>query len=158
MPQVDLLGKWCPHPPPHMMFSCPKRNLFPSLLWCFRVQKETFSPSYYASKPKKRQGLRTRRKLQDTFLTPSTTPSALDSTNSSHPLVARFSLLHKCKHYKISSHPANVIEYSLFVTLGKYSHLTMIRKLAVTQNLSLGCSLQLSGGYSMTVDGCDDFL
>ena len=152
MPEVDLLGKWCPHPPPHMMFSCPKRNVFP-LLWCFRVQKETFSPSYYASKPKKRQGFRTRRKIQDTFLTPSPTPSALDSTNSSHPLVARFSLLQNWKHYKISSHPANVIEYSLFVTLGKDSHPTMIRKLA-----SLGCSLQLSGGYSMTVDGCDDFL
>ena len=137
--------------------SCPKRNIFP-LLWCFHFQKETFSPSYYTSKSKKRQGFRTRRTFQDTFLTPSPTPSALNSTNSSHPLVTRFSLLQNCKHYKKSSHPANVIEYSLFVTLGKDSHPTMIRKLAVTQNLSVCCSLQLSCGHSMTVKGCDDFL
>ena len=34
-------------------------------------------------------------------------------TNSSHPSVARFSLLQNCNHYKKSSQPSTVIEHSL---------------------------------------------
>ena len=144
MPQVDSLGKWCPPPPPPMMLSYPKRNILPLLIY-FQAQKET--KISYPSKNSRHL--------------PYPIPDAIGiklKTKSLHPLVARFSLLQNCKHYKKSSHPANVIEYSLFVTLGKDSNPPIKRKPAVTQNLSLCCSLHFSGGYSMTVDGCDDFL
>ena len=84
------------------------------LLWCFHVQNETFSPSYYASKHKKRQGFRTRRKISDTFLTQSPTPSAFESKQTLHIHQSPDFLSFKSANItKISSHPSTVIECSI---------------------------------------------
>ena len=85
------------HPP--MMLSCVKRNILPLLLR-FQTQKET-RISYPSNNSRH---------------LPYSIPDAIGikhKTNSSHPSVARFSLLQNCNHYKKSSQPATVIEHSL---------------------------------------------
>ena len=82
-----------------MMLSFPKRNILPLLLR-FQTQKET-RISYPSNNSRH---------------LPYSIPDAIGikhKTNSSHPSVARFSLLQNCNHYKKSSQPSTVIEHSL---------------------------------------------